>query len=142
MYYKKNNLTDDLKLNYKPKWYQTLKKSKLNPPPFVFGPVWTFLYLSMAYFIYKIVSIDYTKFILPLVLFCLQLYFNLNWTPIFFKQRNISKAFNYLIMTLLFTLLTVIETFKINRKISYILIPYVLWLSLAAYLNYFIMKNN
>ena len=49
---------------------------------------------------------------------------------------------NFAIATLVFTILTMIETFKINPKISYILIPYLLWLSLAAYLNYFILKNN
>jgi len=151
MYYKKNNLTIDLDINYKKNWYQKLNKknwyqklnkSKLNPPAYVFGPVWTFLYLSMAFFIYNIISINYTKFLLPLVLFSIQLYFNLIWPTIFFKQNNFSKAFNYLIITLVFTILTMIETFKINPKISYILIPYLLWLSLAAYLNYFILKNN
>ena len=132
-------------------WYKNLKKSKLNPPNWVFGVVWPILYASMIIYLVMIYSLHdlpyninnnrYSRNI-PLILFSIQLFLNLIWTTIFFKFKRFKLALLDLLLTLGFTIATIIFTFKLNLIASLILIPYTLWLSLATYLNIFIVLKN
>ena len=123
-------------------WYKNLKKSKLNPPSWVFGVVWPILYSTMViYLVIMIRSYD-NSHKLPLILFSVQLFFNLIWTTIFFRFKRFKLALLDLLLTLGFTIATIVFTFKLNLMASLILIPYVLWLSLATYLNSYIVVKN
>lgn len=119
------------------KWYDYLNKSKLTPPDWVFGVVWTILYIliGLSFGLNK-PNKDDTKLI---VFFTLQLFFNLIWTSIFFKFKMIKLALFDLFLTLLFTILYFIESNNIGK---YLLIPYILWLLLAFYLNMYIVYFN
>ena len=119
------------------KWYDYLNKSKLTPPDWVFGVVWTVLYIliGLSFGLNKPNKND-TKLI---VFFTLQLVFNLIWTSIFFKFKMIKLALFDLFLTLLFTILYFIESNNIGK---YLLIPYILWLLLAFYLNAYIVYFN
>ena len=119
------------------KWYDYLNKSKLTPPDWVFGVVWTVLYIliGLSFGLNKPNKND-TKLI---VFFTLQLFFNLIWTSIFFKFKMIKLALFDLFLTLLFTILYFIESNNIGK---YLLIPYILWLLLAFYLNAYIVYFN
>ena len=120
---------------YNRDWYKKLKRSTLSPPSWVFGVVWPILYVLMGYSAFLIwKDKNCNPLCLGLIYFLIQLIFNLNWTRVFFKERNVNKAFNYLIIIILYTCLTFIEFYKINKKTSYLLIPYILWLFFALYL--------
>ena len=128
---------------YNRDWYKKLKRSNLSPPSWIFGVVWPILYILMGYSAFSIwKNKKCNPLCLGLIYFLIQLIFNLNWTRVFFKERNINKAFNYLIIIILYTCLTFIEFYKINKKTSYLLIPYILWLFFALYLTNYIKKNN
>ena len=122
------------------KWYKNLKQSKLSPPSYVFGIVWTFLYILLAlYFIFAI-SIKGTEY--AMIYFVLQMIVNLSWTYVFFKRRNFSLALGMTIFMILATAMSMWEMFKINKLLPLLLVPYILWLCLAGYLNWFIVVKN
>ena len=123
-----SNSADDI-------WYQNLNKSPLNPPGFVFGIVWPFLYLLMSISAYR--TFDQTK-----NLFFTQLFFNALWSWLFF-------AFQLPMIALLNIWLLIYLNIKVNIRMfiedklsSFLYIPYVLWLLFASYLNLFIVINN
>tara|TARA_X000001036_G_scaffold436386_1_gene479428 strand:- start:99 stop:542 length:444 start_codon:yes stop_codon:yes gene_type:complete len=116
-------------------WYQTLIKSPLNPPGYVFGIVWPILYLLMSISAFR--TFNETK-----NLFLVQLLFNALWSWLFF-------AFQMPLVALLNIWLLIYLNIKINFKMFYqdklsglLFIPYVIWLFFASYLNLFIVLNN
>ena len=116
-------------------WYQTLIKSPINPPGYVFGIVWPILYLLMSISAFR--TFDETK-----DLFLIQILFNTLWSWLFF-------AFQMPFIALLNIWLLIYLNIKINLKMFYqdklsglLFIPYVLWLFFASYLNLFIVLNN
>jgi benzodiazapine receptor len=122
------------------KWYENLKKSSLTPPAWVFGPVWASLYTLMAISLLVYLNSKYTT--LGLVLFGAQLIINITWSTLFFGKRLICGSLaNVLIMNVL-----VFFTYNEFRKSSLIaanlLLPYMVWILLAAYLNWYICVNN
>jgi tryptophan-rich sensory protein len=122
------------------KWYENLKKSSLTPPAWVFGPVWASLYTLMAISLLVYLNSKYTT--LGLVLFGAQLLINITWSTLFFGKRLICGSFaNVLIMNVL-----VLFTYREFRKSSLIaanlLLPYMAWILLAMYLNWYICVNN
>lgn len=124
-------------------WYINLKKAPWSPPNYLFGIVWPILYFLMA-ISYVIISqedecIPYCN---ALTLFIIQLGLNLIWTTIFFKYKKTKLALLDLILIIIFTVLTIKEFYKINKKASYLLIPYILWLFLALSLNVYIVLHN
>ena len=78
----------------------------------------------------------------PLKFFTIQLLFNLIWTTIFFKFKNIKLALLELILIIIFTFITIIQFYKISLTATLFLIPYFMWLCFALYLNLYIVINN
>ncbi len=121
-------------------WYKSLKKSALTPPSYVFGPVWTALYILM--FISLIIYLQSNYTTRGLTLFGAQLAVNLLWSPLFFGKQLICLSFvNVIIMNIL-VFLTYIEFKKSSVLASNLLLPYMIWILLAAYLNLYICINN
>ena len=127
-----------------PNWYAKLKKSKLNPPGFVFGPVWTILYLMMAISLYLvwITGGKSSSFNLAIILFLIQLFLNVIWSYLFFGIRKPLFAFYEIILLWIFILLTIISFFQFSKAAAYLLLPYLFWVSFASYLNYSVWKLN
>lgn len=124
-------------------WYYNLNKSKISPPSWIFGIVWPILYLLMAIsFIIIIRNDKCNKFCRPLIYFGIQLIFNLLWTSLFFKLKNPFLSLIDLILIIIFTIITIVEFYKISLYASLLLIPYILWLFLAFYLNIYIVIYN
>ena len=130
---------------YNKEWYKNLKRSKLSPPNYVFGIVWPILYcLMLISIIFLVVNKDNDifNFKIAIIAFTFQLVFNLIWTTIFFKLQRPKLALLDLFFTLIFTVISIYYFYKVYPISSYLLIPYVLWLSFAAYLNSYIVLKN
>lgn len=117
-------------------WFASLNKPFLNPPNFVFMPVWTVLYLSLAIFIWMLDREQYT----PLTrkakqLFVWQLILNFLWTPIFFGLHSIIGGLIVLLVLDILVFRLISLSFKINKVSAFVILPYFLWLLYATYLN-------
>ena len=138
-------------------WYDSLKRSPLNPPPKIFAPVWTVLYTSMGIASYLIatdggvlsdhfpctkkVESQETRNLLFLG-YGTQLLLNFLWSPLFFRQKKVKLAMlDMLSLVVLVSGLTY-KYYEYNKYASYMMIPYICWGSFATYLTYYIYSNN
>ncbi|MBS3162818.1 tryptophan-rich sensory protein [Candidatus Woesearchaeota archaeon] len=124
-----------------PIWYDTIEKPSFNPPNWIFGPVWTLLYITMAISLYFIVT-SKTKNSIAIYFFFTQLLLNGLWSILFFGLKNPLLAFIEILFLWGFILTTIITSSKVSKTSSLILIPYLLWVSFASILNYFILILN
>lgn len=116
-------------------WYSDLAKPLLNPPNWVFAPVWTILYILMGLSFYLIWNSNNKKKATAAKVFFIQLVLNSLWSIVFFGLENPPLAFLVIIALWLAIAWTIVKFNEISRKASYYLIPYLLWVSFAAYLN-------
>lgn len=127
-----------------PTWYVTLNKPAFSPPNWIFGPVWTILYLLMgisAYLVWiKIVKNNKVK--MALLCFIAQLFLNFLWSIIFFRIHALLIAFINILILLLMILVTMMKFYPLSKPAAYVLIPYILWVSFAAILNFSIVLLN
>lgn len=128
-------------------WYLTLEKPVFNPPGWVFGPVWTLLYLLMGYALWRIMQIKLTRMNeadkrLAVLLFSTQLFLNFLWSIIFFGLWSPGGALIEIVLLWFAILGTIITFFKLDRAAAYLLVPYILWVSFASVLNYAIWFLN
>lgn len=125
-----------------PTWYATLTKPSFSPPGFVFGPVWTILYALMGISLYlvwvsKAISKSYA-----IKLFFVQLILNAVWSIIFFGLRSPGLAFIEIIALWVAIALTIKAFQHISKAASYLLYPYLAWVSFASILNFAIWILN
>lgn len=121
-----------------PTWYTQLNKPIFSPPNYVFGPVWTILYILMGISFYLIWTNNAKEKEVKsaLFLFLVHLFFNASWSIVFFGGHQIFLAFlNILILWILIVAL-IIKFFKINKTAAVLLVPYLAWVSFATILNY------
>lgn len=123
-------------------WYVDLAKPWFNPPGWVFGPVWTILYAMMGLALYHVWKEDAEGKSPAVILFFVQLLFNAAWSFIFFGARSIFIAFIEITVLWLFILATLFLFWRISTTAVYLLVPYLLWVTFAALLNYSIWKLN
>lgn len=127
-----------------PGWYAGLNKPSFNPPNWLFGPVWTTLYLMMGVSFF-IIWAYYTRssfYKLAITVFLIQLFLNLLWSFLFFGLKNPLAGLVEIFFLWTAILLTIILFFKISKTASILLIPYLLWVTFASVLNYFLYKLN
>jgi tryptophan-rich sensory protein len=125
-------------------WYAALNKPFFNPPNWVFGPVWTALYLLMgiALFIVWQKSSE-NKEARPLVLlFLLQLALNCLWSIIFFGQHLLFWASFEIVVMWSLILLFIIKSYKVSKLASWLMVPYILWVSFASVLTIAVWMLN
>jgi tryptophan-rich sensory protein len=121
------------------KWYDGLNKPIWNPPAWVFGPVWTILYLLMGIASYIIWQ---NGAVLPLIVYGVQLLVNFAWSPTFFRFQRPDIALG-LITVLWFLILWMLILFKnISMMAFWLIIPYFVWVSYATTLNAYIVLKN
>ncbi|MCC5979889.1 MAG: tryptophan-rich sensory protein [Salinarimonas sp.] len=117
-------------------WFQTLEKPFFNPPNWVFGPVWTLLYLAMIYAAWRILGLPASRRRQrALVLFYVQLGFNALWSVAFFTLQ--SPGFGLVVIAILLALiLAMIVAFRpLDRVAAWLMVPYALWVAYASALN-------
>lgn len=126
-----------------PTWYASLNKPFFNPPNWIFGPVWTILYLLMGVSLYLIWQQKKSKKRTnALIVFASQLGLNTLWSIIFFGMQSPFLAFLVIVGLLIFIILTIIKFFPLSKTAAYLLIPYILWVSFASILNFSIVVLN
>ncbi|MDX9913303.1 MAG: TspO/MBR family protein [Candidatus Moranbacteria bacterium] len=124
-------------------WYTTIQKAPLNPPGWIFGPVWTTLFLMMGYALYIVwISEDKAKKTLAYVAFTIQLTLNVFWSVVFFGLKNPGLAFAEILILWLAIIFNIFIFYRISRTSAWLLVPYLLWVTFAAYLNYSIWILN
>ncbi|MFH1300567.1 MAG: TspO/MBR family protein [Planctomycetota bacterium] len=124
-------------------WYRTLTKPPWNPPDYVFGPVWTTLYVLMAiagWLVWK--PAGFRKAALPLSLFAVQLFLNVVWSFIFFGMHQPGWAFMEIIVLWLTIVATTITFFRCSKLAGWLFVPYLTWVSFASILNFAIWRMN
>ena len=125
---------------FKEPWYSTLVKPSFNPPDWVFGPVWTILYILMAIAIWNVWI--KSKNINLVYLYFIHLFFNTTWSVVFFGFNQIELALINLIVLILFIVI-LFRKYKVISKLSaYLMIPYFLWCCFAFLLNLNLMILN
>lgn len=125
-------------------WYQSIQKPSWNPPNWVFGPVWTTLYILMGIAFYLIwTSANHEKEKRKAIsLFILQLVANFFWSFIFFNQHQVALAFAEILVLWLLILFTIFSFARINKAAAWLMVPYISWVSFAAILNFTIWQLN
>jgi len=119
-----------------PEWYATLNRPSFNPPNWIFGPVWTTLYIIMGISLFLIWKQDMSKERnLAILVFMLQLLFNFGWSFIFFYFNMIGFALIEIILLWISIIIMLVLFYKIKPIASYINIPYLLWVTFATVLN-------
>jgi tryptophan-rich sensory protein len=125
-----------------PAWYQALNRPTWAPPGWLFGPVWTVLYVLMgvaAYWVWRAGGPHAKR---ALVLYGVQLVLNAAWTPIFFGLRAPAWAFAELVLLWGAIVATMLAFARVRRGAAAMLIPYLAWVTFAGALNLSIALLN
>lgn len=124
-------------------WYESLSKPSWNPPNAIFGPVWSVLYLLMAvaaWLVWRRSGFNGAG--LALILFIIQLVLNALWSYLFFGKHRPDLAFLD-IVALWFSIVIVLVLFwRAHRGAGGMMVPYLAWVSFAAYLNFLLWRMN
>jgi translocator protein len=148
-------------------WYYFLSKPSFNPPNWLFAPVWTILFLLMGISFYLVWLKKWTprdsktglvrKAWNPIseklltgswkeenvfLIFILQLVLNILWSVIFFGLKMPGVAFFEILMLWVAIIYAIVNFYRVSKPAAYLLIPYIVWVSFAAFLNFFIWRLN
>lgn len=127
-----------------PTWYATLNKPFFAPPNWLFGPAWTLLYFLMGISFYLIWKQDFKtlKTKIARKFFFIQLFLNLIWSPLFFGLRSPLLGLIDIVALWIFIVITIYKMHPVSKWASYLLIPYLLWVTFATTLNGAILILN
>jgi tryptophan-rich sensory protein len=125
-------------------WYVTLQKPSFAPPNWIFAPVWITLFTLMGISLYLVWSkgLEKKKVKIAISIFAAQLVLNIIWSILFFGLHSPAYAFAEIIILWIAIALTIFKFSKISRNATLVLLPYIIWVSIAAYLNYSIWILN
>lgn len=125
-------------------WYVHINKPGFTPPNWVFAPVWIFLYLLMGIALYLVWNAGAAPGLkhTALILFSIQLFLNMSWSFFFFFLQNPLYGFIEIIVLWIFIVLTIIWFYRVTPPAGFLLLPYWLWVSFAAVLNFSLWQLN
>ncbi len=123
--------------------FETLNKPPLSPPGWLFPVVWSVLFILMGIASYLVYvsprSYDRKS---ALTLYGIQLFFNFVWSLLFFNLEAYLFAFIWLVALWILIIITAIKFYRISKSAGYLLIPYIIWVTFAGYLNFAIYLLN
>ena len=127
-----------------PTWYAGLKKPRYTPPNWAFGPVWTALYILMGISVFLVwqTGLDTNSELLAFILFWAQLAINALWSVVFFGMKSKGGGAVAIVILWLLILATIITSFPVSAWAGALLIPYLVWVSIASYLNIGVWRLN
>lgn len=131
-------------VNAIPEWYQYLNKPLFSPPNWIFGPVWTALYLMMGVALYLVwqKGISKKENQSAFIFFIVQLGLNALWSILFFGLRSPLLGLIDIALLLVAIVVVIFKFFRINKTAALLLVPYLLWVTFASVLNFFIWRLN
>ena len=116
-------------------WYSQLTKSSLNPPDWIFAPVWTTLYLMMTlaiWFYWHSKNRDMNT----VYIYFIHIVFNTTWSIVFFGLHQIFTALIILMILIILIIILILKFKRVNYVSTYLMIPYLLWSCYALFLNF------
>lgn len=117
-------------------WYDALNKPSWTPPPWLFGPVWTALYVMIAIGGWRLWNSDRRR--LGVTLWGVQMLLNALWSMLFFGMKRPDLAFAEIVLLWL----SIVALVFVGRRSGWWFVPYLLWVSFAAALNFAIWRMN
>ncbi|PST81936.1 TspO protein [Pedobacter yulinensis] len=125
-------------------WYKTLAKPSFNPPAEVFGPVWTALFILIGTAAYLVWRKRHEVLHWPRIVavYAIQLILNLMWSFLFFYLRDVALALAEVLVFLVVIAMNGLVFYRVDRRAGFLFIPYFLWVSFAAVLNWQIYILN
>jgi tryptophan-rich sensory protein len=114
-------------------WYAGLAKPSFNPPAWLFGPVWTVLYVLIAIAGWRVWQRDRTGW--PMKLWWAQLALNFLWTPVFFGAHQLGLALVVILLMLAAILAFIATAWRLDRVAAWLFVPYAAWVAFASVLN-------
>lgn len=126
-------------------WYaESLVKPVLTPPGYLFGIVWTLLYILMGISLYLLLDSGFEKREVrsAVSFFIVQLVLNFSWSALFFGLKSPVAGMLCILALWIFILLTIMKSYTVSRPAAYLLIPYIAWVTFAACLNGMIVILN
>jgi len=124
-------------------WYERLAKPSWRPPNWLFAPVWTVLYLTIAvsgWLVWR--GVGFSGATLALPIFALQLVLNAAWTPLFFGLHRIDLGLSDILLLWLFIIVTIMFFYFVNLVAALLLLPYLAWVTFAVALNFAVWRLN
>lgn len=121
-------------------WYESLQKPGFTPPNWAFPVAWTTIYLLLAWAGYRLTLIPGSEIVLAL--WAAQIALNTLWTPVFFGAHRIAVAMVVLALLWAVVAAMVVMSLQLDIVTGLILLPYLAWLSVAAALNFYILRHN
>jgi tryptophan-rich sensory protein len=124
-------------------WYDSLEKPSWNPPSWIFGPVWTTLYLMMAVAAWRVWQRGgWLAQRRPLTLYLVQLALNAIWSPLFFLMQRPDLALVDILLLWAALVLTLRAFWRVDTPAGLLLVPYLAWVSFATGLNLTLWQMN
>jgi tryptophan-rich sensory protein len=127
-----------------PTWYAGLIKPAFTPPNWLFGPVWTTLYILMGIALYLVVREGTEKkpVQLGIIVFAAQLIVNILWSLVFFGLQSPLLGLITILVLIALVLATIYFFYQVSRTAAILLVPYIVWVCIATYLNAMILVLN
>lgn len=127
-----------------PNWYAFLIKPSWAPPNWLFGPIWTVIYVLMgvALFLVWREGVNREDVRIALVVFAAQLILNVLWSVIFFGFHSLLGGLLTVIILWITILANIIVFYRVSKPAGLLLVPYIVWVSIASYLNYSVYLLN
>ncbi len=124
-------------------WYQQLSKPSFNPPDWLFGPIWTVLYgcIGVAACIVW-ASPSSARRSIALALFWIQLFLNGVWPFLFFAGHMLLLSFAGIVALWFAITITLVAFFRVRASAGFLFVPYIIWVTFAAFLNFAIWRMN
>ncbi|BCS44506.1 CrtK [Pseudomonas amygdali pv. tabaci str. ATCC 11528] len=121
-------------------WYESLQKPSFTPPNWAFPVAWTVIYLLLAWAGYRLTLLPGSQIVLAL--WAAQIALNTLWTPVFFGANRIVAAMVILALLWIVVATMIVMALQLDIITGLILFPYLVWLSVAAALNFSILRHN
>lgn len=125
-------------------WYVSLIKPAWTPPNWAFGPIWSTLYVLMGISLFLVwrEGLERKDVKIAIIVFAAQLVINVVWSLVFFATHNIIGGLVMVIILWVSILITILVFYRISKPAAIILIPYLIWVTIAGYLNYTVFLLN
>ena len=124
-----------------PIWYAALQKPWFTPPNWLFAPVWLTLYFLMGVTLYLLWE-KRPQSGSALAAFGVQLVLNIAWSAVFFGAHELFYGFVVIAMLWVAILVTMLLSFRLSKSAATLLVPYILWVTIASALNYYVWVLN